>query len=507
MKHLRIVIILFFLSFSMVYASFFSNPSSVNINESDCIKGQKTGQSFMFTRPVYQNIAAQRSLMHIFTNCTQGDYGGTGEVVPLFFEAMKDGEFNRKAARYFFFNYQQTLLVQGDDLPNGAPLRDVRAEWFGLSSNYNGTITIKPRQRQFGVWIEYQQDVNRFIDWELLENAFVSIAFPIQYIQNNLHLTEDVVSSSTTSLKTMKEALQRPELKYGKIGGSKSKVGLAEIMIKAGAYFLRRKGFEIYLYSHLVIPTAKSQNMEFIFDPFLGYNGHICWGSGGNIQLPLNDNTDDYIVAFFFGAENVAAFSNHQKRVFDIRFKPWSRYLLLNSDHGEINVSATQVFTRDVTVHPRNFVDIATGFRWYTDTFELELGYSLWAHGRETIHFHNDCFDQKWGIAGVGTMVNDMGITVGRTASKSAIDFQAPDDVNPCTGDPIFVPIQIFNLNFKSNASRSTLSHRVYLAGGYCIEPACGPQGFLGLGCYADLPSDNASLAGWGFWLKAGISL
>lgn len=472
---------------------------------------ERTGQSFMFTRPIYRNIAAQRSLFDVFAAHKHGPMQAIFQIMPMFMQTLTSDKRARQAARYFFINRKSTLIVKGENAPNSAITRDVRAEWFQLSSDYDGTITIKPKQKQFGIWIEYQQDLKYFYDCWWLESVWLSLAIPMQYVKNDLQLEENVITpSSTPGLANMTEAFTRPDLKFGKIGPSKSRSSVSELMIKLGTNFLKRDGYNIYMYSLFSIPTARSQEPNFLFDPFLGQNRHFCWGSGVNFQLPLNDCVDEYVFAFFVELENIMHIRNGRKRILELKRKPWSRYLLLNKTDGTMNIPAANILTTKVKVQPFNYVDFASGFRWYNDSIEAEFGYSLWTHGSEELSIDKYIGAKfrhgEYGIAGVGTFVNEKGVTVGRTASKSTIDCLAPNDVD-ANGNPIFVPLLVRDLEFLKGAARTTLLHRGYMAIGYRLTNCNGVEGFVGLGGFIEIPSRNTSLAAWGLWFKGGLSI
>ena len=466
---------------------------------------ERTGQSFMFTRPIYHNVAAQRSLFHSFAACKQGNVGGILQIMPMYRKTLSSGKRVRKAARYFFINEKSTLVVKGENAPQSSKLRDVRAEWFELPATFDGTINIKPKQQQFGVWIEYQQNLKRFTDWHWLESLWFDIALPIQHVKNDLQFSEDFITAGTTPGPTnMREAFVRDNLKFGKIGPAKSRVSVAELSIKFGRHFLVRDGFEIDLYSQFIIPTNGPQKPNFLFDPFLGNNRHFGWGSGVNFQLPLNDCIDSYVFAFFFEIENIMLIRTEQKRIIEIKNKPWSRYLLLHKKDGTMNIPAANVLTRNVTVEPFNYVDLSGGWRWYNNCFEAEIGYSLWMHGSEELTL-SDSFSEEFGIAGEGTFVNQKGITVGRTASNSTIDCRAPNDVDE-NNNPTFVTIRKRDLDLTKGIARTTLLHRVHVSTGYRIT-CQNVEGFFGVGGFVEIPSRNTSLASWGIWAKGGLSI
>ena len=88
---------------------------------------EKESESFMFTRPIYRNIAIQQSLWHDFVFCKEGSVGGAFQVIGMYQKSFKSDS----AERYFLFNHSNALVVKGDKVPTQMvhPIkRDIRAE-------------------------------------------------------------------------------------------------------------------------------------------------------------------------------------------------------------------------------------------------------------------------------------------------------------------------------------------------------------------------------------------
>lgn len=483
---------------------------------------EKQSESFMFTRPIYRNIAIQQSLWHDFVYNKKCPLGGAFQVVGMYQKSLE----NDSVDRYFLFNDSTTLIVKGDNAPAIPPRnRDIRAEWIGLPADFIGTFSINPQQRQAAVWLEYNQDLYPFCRYDFLKPFWVSIAAPVQFVENDISISQMTAQNPNPNPEPQPqdiiEALNQPNWNYGKFGGQEKEVALAEVFLKLGARFLNRNGFQIGMYNFVNFPLHNAQNAEYIFSPFIGHNRHFGYGNGLTFQLPINCS-NDFMFAFVFNIENIRFFSNKQHRSIDLKEKPWSRYLLLNNKDGRKNVPGINVLTQKVSVNPFNMVDLEGAFRFQTANIEAEVGYCLWAHGDERVKL-TEPWKEEWGIAGDGALVP--GTTIGATASKSTICNQACNDVaidpvtcrptipiNPVTCADVqnptqlytFVPIKEQDLDFLAASARAALVNRVHAAFGVFTNKKAAFAGFIGAGGYAEIPKNNTALFNWGVWGKFG---
>src|SRR5439155_3342437 len=153
--------------------------------------------------------------------------------------------------------------------------------------------------------------------------------------------------------------------------GRHSRVQLAEIRITLESSYLAKDHFLLAYHSALSIPTARKQNPQFLFDPVVGYNRHIAFIGGVDIQFLLNNDADSYAFCYFIGLENTFLVKNRQCRTFDLKNKKWSRFLLFNCSEGKPNatIPGVNILTLEATVRPYCLVDFTTGWRVQTDYF------------------------------------------------------------------------------------------------------------------------------------------
>ncbi len=452
-------------------------------------------RSFMWTRPVYRNLGVQKPLWQDFVfNCCQT---GALQVAPIYQQSFK----SRDLSRYFLFNNQLHLLVKGDDVTANPYSRDVRAEWLGLPSDFTGSFSLHPRQKQFGLWIEGMLPLGALFENEFFDCFWVGLAIPYQVIENDINPSETPpINPSPTFPRNIVEALSNPAYLFGKFNGKMTRKSFAEIDLKFGTNLLNRDYFQIGMYSMLVVPLQGSARQEFVFSPYIGNNGHFGYGTGVTFKLPLVCDVECQLFSFFAYLENIYFFRNHQKRVFDLIEKPWSRYLLLNSKQGGTNIPAINILTRNVRARCYNMLDLLTGFDWEIGNVEVEVAYGLWARGREQ-HKLDDCFPENFGIAGQGP-TGETGVPP--TASRSDINHQAANDVD-FFGNPVFIPIHIQDLDMDSGAARGALCSRFHFTVGYTYSDEV-LSGIIGIGGFVEISQYETAISNWGIWGKIGVS-
>ena len=445
------------------------------------------GRSFMFTRPVYYNTAMQQQLWHSIIYNKKGNSLAGFQVIPFYQHSIDQ----RKTQRYFLINGKNELLVSGDANEESLDIRDVRAEWLNLPGNFKGNFSVKPEQEQLGFSVEYHQDLKQWIQNSFFNTSFLNITIPFVSVENSLNLQQfNIANKSITPPQDIIEAFQQKAWLFSKISGKRTQFGAAEIKISFGRSYLSEDYFQIIYHSSLTIPTGKKQNPKFVFDPVVGNNRHIGLGGAVNFQLLLNNTPSRFAFCFFTNFEAIYLIRNKQFRTFDLKNRPWSRFLLYNKQGAKPNqnISGVNLLTVDSVSRPFGMFDFSAGWRIQNDRFEFELGYNAWGHGDEHLRLRRS-FKNVFGIAG---------LTADKTASQSTISQQAPDDSS-------FIPVMESNIDLDSAASRSALTHKAFLSGGI-KKIGKKMDSFIGTGTFVEIPQKNSSLKNWGIWGKLGAT-
>jgi hypothetical protein len=474
---------------------------------------ERYSQTFMATRPINQAIATAQAAWHTML-CTLLDTGGTAfQLYSIYQKSINESYINR----YFLpLKCKNEIVVAGDNTQEAAS-RDIRAEWLGITNDtFQGKFTLRPAQKQCGIFFECAKNLEKFIAWDFFKDSWISINIPLMFVQNNIRIAQyDIVNNTQLAPESMDiiEALSRKELKFSRIyPGNRHHIGFAEINAKLGRAYLAHNNFEIFYYSGLRIPVSGSQNAQFLFNPYVGNNKHLGFQTGVQFQIKLTYDWQQPIICFFACLESTFFTHNEQFRTFDLKKKPWSRYLLLNKKDGpaDQNIPATKILTLNTRVKPYNTVELSTGWRIKTTHIEGEVGYELWAHGDE--HLKLKChFEEVYGIAGTGKTTEGSA----RSASKSTISQQAENDTiiqktcenNQiiCTNRDHFVVISKNDINKKSAAARAAINHKFHAAISY-ISHTKHIENFVTVAGFYEYPQKNTALKCCGVWIKMGIT-
>ncbi len=486
---------------------YFSYPNSGSPFYRYRIKEDKTSQSFMLFHPTYQQAAMRQALWHNFVYNKTNKQANAFQLISFY-----DQSIDTKATAKYFLPFRKCddspcRFIAGDhagiNKNDDATIRrnrDIRAEWLGLPSNFSGNFCVNPQQRHVGIIGEFHTDLEHYIDWDFVKGFWLSITVPIIAQENKLNLEQwNVRNPGIHFPHNIPEAFCQPSWNFGKICCSRSTIGVAEVDLRVGRAYYSKDNFQLIYYSGLSIPASPRQNAQYLYDSYIGYNGHLGIEAGLNTQIVLNKDTSSYAVCFFANLDTVFLMDNKQRRTFDLRCKPWSRFLPFVRKNGppDITCPGVNVLTFLMRVYPYNATDFSCGWRITSKHFEAEIGYSVWGHGDERLEYVKN-FDEstgyeKWGITGTyNPQINDVAVT----ASKSNILCQAPND-------PEFVSIGQCDIDLDSGRARSAICHKAHFSIG-SLHKGRTINSFFGGGAYVELPQTNTALNRWGFWLKCG---
>ncbi|EKD48545.1 MAG: hypothetical protein ACD_64C00261G0004 [uncultured bacterium] len=466
------------------------------------------GRSFMLVRPASYNLAMNEQLWHNFVYHKSGPTYGAFQLLPFYQKSHSQ----KKVARYFLINGKNELLVAGDTTSQELQLdRDIRAEWLNLASDFSGRFSIKPQQKQLGCTFMYNQDLKNLIDISFIKEWGIGVEFPILIVENNLNLCQYDLQTTTTELNRQPDiisALNQCDWKYARWRPhAKSIIRPEKLKFTAGRSLMHRDYFQLTSSMSFSIPLTKKPNPKYLFNPVVGLDRHTGMGGAVTMQVLLNRNPERIAWSFFLNLEGTFFIRNIQHRTYDLKDKPFSRYMLYtrkNSAPGEV-IPGANLLTLESVVRPYGVADFSAGWRINVAPFEFELGYDLFGFGGEKVRLRSTPIESpfnrrcgglnEFGIAGSGTIL-ECGKLIQATASQSTISCQAADD-------PEFVTICENDLDLCSAAAGSILNHKAHFAAG--IEHMGDHMdGFGGFGCFVEFPQKNASLANWGFWIKLG---
>ncbi|MGZ6254687.1 MAG: hypothetical protein ACXWL5_01695 [Candidatus Chromulinivorax sp.] len=462
-----------------------------------------TNQTFMFPKEIFGSFGMEQASWHniMYNKNSRG-------VALQAYAYAQTSLFNSTAPQYFSFDFLDQIIVQND--PTNTTYdeqtftRNILGAWLGIDGTtpYTASYSLTPKQSQEGVTVAFSQDLSKFFEFAFLRNSSFTFSVPIVRVKNQLQFAGD---------QTTLQALQ---------GANWSSMGLSQpweyIMlndqVQEGTKFTNIKiqysskyesldDVQIATSTFIVLPFVPAITNEYLFQPLFGYNGHIVWAAGIVFQIPLLRSQDQKSrICFYTGMENKLLLSNNQDRTLEIAGKPYSRYMPLYDRYTNTLVPGVNVFTRNCTVNPYNFINFIAGFRYkYVDSV-VEAGYELWGHDTETITINstNPWVDDRYGIANINGLGEfDPNPPAVQTASGSTINYVVPDTVNTY--------IKAKDLNFLPAEARATLVHRAYVTLGYGNKTD-QTDFFLNLGLFMEIVQNNAAFSNWGGFFKTGAT-
>jgi hypothetical protein len=504
-----------------------------------------SNNSFMFVRPVFDSVGIQQSSWHDIVFRKQ-KHGAAFQIYPIYEQSYP----NLNNPEYFLFYHKNQLTIQGGATSTfttaGQPIvtnpvegqmyvesfnRDILGQWVGIYTN-NTTppagFSLNPSQRQGCVVLEISQDLHKVIQHGIFENWFLNVAVPVTWIESNLGIYGD--SAALT-------AMNNPEFNFVRMDDTaRTSVRLTQAAITLGTRYMGEPDTHVIATTGVIVPLVEQDTNEFLFQPVQGFNSHFGFDTNVIFQFPICQKHEysKSKILFFFDVHNNFLARNHQLRTFDIRQKPFSRYMQLFDRKTNELIPAMNALTLRARVEPFMITNLATGFRLkHNDSFG-EIGYELWAHGAERVtpehkpEDHEDpCgvwYEERYGIAFINTQgqlakVNGSGAVValspgdiGQTASNSTINYVAsPDGQTVCCPSPVpnFVQknvyLKIIDLDHLSCAAQPAITHRAYASvgfGGKGTNRDC----FANFGLFIEAAQNNAAMCFWGGWFKAGMS-
>jgi hypothetical protein len=156
------------------------------------------------------------------------------------------------------------------------------------------------------------------------------------------------------------------------------KTGLADIEFKIGYEWLQHEPAHMETYLGLIIPTSNKQNGQYVFEPIIGRGRHAGVMFGSSLGLDIWENAaGDKMIRFELANHSEYLFDRHQIRSFDLKNKPWSRYIDLYANEEQAQEAAAltnpafgitlatpgiNVLTQQVKVTPGLVHDINSAF-------------------------------------------------------------------------------------------------------------------------------------------------
>lgn len=513
-------------------------------NITDSSRLEATGKTTLAIHPLF--VSQQPEMVSSFRSdrnqTRENGHGGAFQAV-LFGSRTTNGD---DLARYFFFDGQESLKVAEVGPVAGQAgfgKQNLLAQDFNIftvNGDFESVITISPQQSVIGLGLH-----ERHSFWRSHERArgfWLSVSTSIQHVKNDMNFCEFVANdggganeaANDVVVANMTEAFAQPAWLYGKIcaNSSMKKTGLADIEFKLGYEWLQHEPAHMESYLGLIIPTGNRNEGEYVFEPIVGRGKYFGLMFGSSLGLEIWNSTDgDKNIRFELANHTEFLFHRDQKRSFDLKYRPWSRYLpvyatqeeaaeaaaLTNPLHAQnMSTPGINVFTQEVQVTPGLTHDINTAFVFTCRRFQAEVGYNFLAKRAEKVEL--DC---PWKpVVALKHFLGAGQTNPIRTINGNAYYEQFVLSINDTVTPPVpgiqLIPvilanfetavIQATDLDLNSAATPAILTNTLYGTLGFHLYEREYPLfGNVG-GSFTFSKNNDAVPRRWVIWAKMGVS-
>lgn len=502
------------------------------------------GHTFLPIRPIFEIARPEYvTMFRDFRDVRKDGHGASFDVAVLGGRTSK----TRDMAQYLLPNQHDSIVV-GEDVSSYARdwATDINAYNVGILTHpvdstdvltplkFESRVKFHPRQSIIGVGFAYHQRLPRHL--------WLEVGGPLVRVVNSLGMKEKIMNAGGGNV---------PEGAFSDfisaMGDCNTKRCYGRMTNKClkktrFSHIDARFGYDSYSTAQclhgwfvgLTIPTGNKPCGKYFFEPIVGNNGH--WGSivgsYGNHEL-LSDTKGR---RFVFSYESVLRylFENKQRRSFDLKHRPWSRYMVVynnqdalpewtpeqavigNSDYLDYLVNHS---TLCVTVRPHYTLDLAMGVRYEDGGFNAEFGGNVCVRHNEEICLSKGCPCETYGIAALRTWSDaDAGSQNPKTRTNSlpndpifAIENEPvgnPDVRVSVDGanTPVYRAITRDDFELNSAACPGVMSQIVYGSLGYTWRDTRYPT-FLNFGASYEWGHENAAIERWLLWFKFGLAI
>lgn len=483
--------------------------------------------SFFTVRPQFRLVSPEK--ISLFRNdrleLREGGIEGAFQVVGFGGQSTNNVELNH----YFLPSNKSSLNAQEYKSPNftqdGLFTKDLEARNFNIKTlatdtTFKSNIYFRPQQTTYGVGFSWIQ--NLWHDCDEVPRIWGEISFPVQFVDNNMHLCERIISDGggvdadigldgTPHVANMRDAFKQAGWRYGKVDNCADLGvwGVSDVEITLGYNVFNCATCDFNAYVGFVAPTGTKidqKNAAYLWRPVVGNNHH--WGIlfGEHTGFSLWES-GLHSVRWEFDVEGQYLFKNTQWRSFDlVQQGQWSRYLEVYQNLAQAETAAGQgvplqmdsgtsginVFTTCAQVHPKFSVNTNSAFVYNWKGFQGEFGFNF--YGRQAEQIVKCTWDADVAIKAVtGDGFTSIARNIKNNFNDSDIDLAG------------YTALTIADLDLNSAAHPTMLSHELYIAAGWNWDDICVPT-FIGAGASYEFTTVNTALDRWLIFGKVGIS-
>ncbi len=372
--------------------------------------------------------------------------------------------------------WKDFIIVSGSQTEDRAPQKDWLADYFGLPTDFKSRVHFRPRVNN--VIVEAQS----FFGFNNIKKGlYAEVFLPIVYTNWELNLNEIVIDRGTNGYAPgyfNPDGVERKNLvsffshyisgcvvpnitdltfqplTHGKMAlHSRRTVHCAELRANLGYDHFIHDEHHVGVKMQLALPLGNRPKGEYLFEPIVGNQHHYELGLGITAHALAweNERTNEKVDLFLDVTAN-HMFKSHQRRAFDLKEKPNSRYMLAEKMTPNIinNLTGNNVIpiaqfdrevtsivnftTRDIAVSVNVQADVALSCSYTKKSNYWTFGYNAWKRGCENITLkHCNSFPENiWAIKGdahvygfVAQQPNPADLPVGTAVALSATESDA----------------------------------------------------------------------------------
>lgn len=398
--------------------------------------------------------------------------------------------------------------------------------------NFESEFCLTPQQSYDGVGLNYR---THFGCKDENKGFFIDITLPIYHVRNLMNLEEHIINNgggpaTPENIGNVKEAFRQKAWCFGKIDDccDTTAFGISEIDAQIG-YGWGREQAHMHSYIGVLIPTGSKVKGHKLFEPIIGWNHNIGFHFGNSLGIRLwQDPCKDRTIWYELAIDSRYLFQNTQRRSFDLKHKPWSRYMMVycNKEQASqansacndgdqqlgqsIGTPGINLFTQDVHVSPRFQRNYNTAFVIDLSQWTIEGGYNFFCRDEECVKLACDwdsIAQVKFERDGNGNF-----IAIDGPALKSLLGCGQTDNIQMISDNYNNINAKPFadynqniitedDLDFSSAEAPCLLSQRIYGSVGYSFDTSRF-RTVLGLGAEYEFSGDNTGINRWGAWSK-----
>ena len=508
--------------------------SSTALAKKPCIDScnfRATSKSFLSIHPPFQSNSPEMISVFRDNRIHIREDGKLGTAQFVLFGSKTT---NEKNLAHYFFPFGKTSLIVSENIEDPEDF-DLLVQHFNVftQKGLRSKISIEPQQSVIGVGFNYYQIFKH--NKEKGRSFFFSLSTPLIRVKNDLNFKEKIITDGGQADKdadknpvaTMTEAFNQKEWEFGKIKTeSMTKTHLADIEVKLGYEWLQYDPCHMKSYFGIIIPTGNRPEGEFVFEPIVGNNKHagIMFGSTFGIQI-WNDEEKDKHLCIEYNTHSQYLFKKEQIRSFDLKNKPWSRYMEVYANENQARQAAAlfvndplkgsnlatpgiNVFTQKVNVSPGFSSRLNAALVYRSNGFDGEIGYNFFARQSECIKL---ACPWKEGPALKYILGEGQTNPIRDITGNQFLESEAQDrDGN------LLIPVSLANfkqsiikesdLDLQSAETPCMLTHTVYGAFGYRVDNHKYPAFLSCGGSYTFSRNNNAVPRKWTIWSKFRLS-